>query len=143
MNDFERSLVRLPPDAAGLDADRMLFVAGLAVGRRGRNSLAILAGMMTLCCIGLGVWGWSERAERRRLIAQVREQSPAQYAPASGQSVEPSSAVSTEGYMRLRRRAEQDPNGWLASWQPAEMPGPPEPEPVILRAWQRDGPIDQ
>jgi len=141
VNDFERSLARLQPDRTGLNSDAVIFDAGFAAGRRGQRLWMTISAALAIAVIGLGAWGMTERTQRRALADVVRAPAPPIGSPSVDQSIEAPSS-SPDGYLRLRRRAEQDPNGWLASWQPEEAPGPPGSEPIILRAWQRDGPID-
>jgi hypothetical protein len=150
LSDCERRLAGWRPDSTNLDADAMLFAAGQAAGRRGRGRLLwpALCGVLALQAAGLGAWGLSERAERQVLTSLLREQTPernALLAPALASAPEPSYTPSPEDYFHLRRRAEQDVNGWLASLAPPgpQAVGPPPPEPAILRAGQRDGLLDQ
>jgi hypothetical protein len=144
----ERRLSGWRPGAEGLDAGAMLFAAGLAAGQRGRSRLLwpalclVLAGL----AVGLGVWGLSERAERRALASRLREPTPTPSAPRATDvpMVAESSTLPADGYFQLRRQAEQDLGHWLASRQSAgaQHVGPPPPQPAILRAGQWNGLLD-
>jgi hypothetical protein len=145
----ERRLSGWRPGAQGLDAGAMLFAAGLAAGRRGRSWLLWPASCLVLVglAVGLGVWGLSERAERRALASQLREPAPAPSTPPAtsvAMVAESSNLPPPEGYFHLRRQAEQDLGRWLGSLQSAgpQTVGPPPPQPAILRAGQWNGLVD-
>jgi hypothetical protein len=146
LSEVERRLAGWRPGAEGLDADAMLFAAGLAAGRRGWGRLLgpALCGLLAALAAGLGAWGLSERAERQALAGRLRERAPKPGAPpATAVAVVPAPSYepSPGDYLSLRRRMEQDPGGWLAPPQPAgpQALGPPPPEPAVLRLGQRDG----
>jgi hypothetical protein len=144
LSDLERRLGDWRPTEAGLQADAMLFAAGLAAGRRGRGRLLwpVVCVLLALQTAGLGVWALSERAERQALADRLHEQAPAPQAPAPtvvAVSV-PFYTPSPNDYYQLRRTMEQDPNAWLSAAPAAtQSPVPPPPEPVILKAGERDG----
>jgi hypothetical protein len=141
MNEFERNLSRLRPEAAGLNSDAVTYAAGLAAGRRGRNCWAGVSCLFAVAVVGLGLWGWSERVERHQLAARMGEQLAPAVVPAnSAEAI--SIASSPAGYFHLRRQAERDPNHWLSALPSVEPVGVGGPEPVILRAWSRDGLIE-
>jgi hypothetical protein len=142
----ERRLTGWRPGAEGLDADAMLFAAGLAAGRSGRGRLLwpALCVVLAVQAAGLGVWGLAERAECQALAERLRDRTPTPGTPpATDVAVVPETPdeASPADYLSTRRRLEQDPNGWLASLQPAgpQDPGPPPPEPALLTPRQRDG----
>jgi hypothetical protein len=145
LSDFERSLSGLQPGAEGLDADAMLFAAGLAAGRGGRGRLVwpALCLMLVAVAAGFGAWGLSERSERLALADALKERAPA---PAPIREVpshpEPSYTPSSSDYLSLRQMLEQDPDRWPTS-RPSNPQGPPEPEPVIPAAGQRDRLLEQ
>jgi hypothetical protein len=145
----ERRLAAWRPAAEGLDADAMLFAAGLAAGRRGRGQRLwpVLCAVLTVQAAALGVWGLSERAQRQALANRVRDAAPAPQTPpatAVAELTAPSYMPSPTDYFHLRRRAEQDPGRWLASPPPAEAPIPQPPaKPAILRAGQRESLFDR
>jgi hypothetical protein len=150
LSEVERRLTGWRPGAEGLDADAMLFAAGLAAGQRewGRRLAPALCGFLAALAAGLGAWGLSERAGRLVLVGRLPERAPAPSAPpVTAVAVLPESSYtpSPDDYIHLRRRAEQDPGRWLASAQPTgtRALGPPLPEPAIFRAGQRDGLLDQ
>src|SRR5439155_10166786 len=70
LSDVERRLSGWRPRVEGLDADAMLFAAGLAAGRRGRVVFVVsaLGGLLAIVAAGLGVWALSERSERQMLV---------------------------------------------------------------------------
>jgi hypothetical protein len=148
LSAVERRLTGWRPGGAGLDADAMLFAAGLATGRRGRLFGLAVSGLLAVLAAGLGAWALTERAERQALASRLRDRTAHPKAPPKtdvpagpASSYEPS-----EGdYLSMRRRMEQDPNGWPAARQPAGRPalGPPPPQPAILTARQRDGLLEQ
>ncbi len=74
LSDLERRLTGWRPDSAGLDADAMLFAAGLAAGRQRRGRLLgpSLCGLLAALAAGLGAWGLTERAERQELATRLR-----------------------------------------------------------------------
>jgi hypothetical protein len=142
VNEFERRMARLEPNGAGLNPDTMLFAAGKAAGRRGQRWWAGLTGLLALVAVGVGLWGWSERRERFRVVAGVIERPSVPASPALDSSGDSSPAAGPDGYFHLRRQAEQDPNTWLSSWRRDKTDGPVVPQPVILRSGQRDALID-
>lgn len=144
LSAFERRLAGWRPAPADAGADAMLFAAGRAAGRRGPGRLLwpALCVLLAAQAVGLGVWGLSERAERRAL-AGLREHAPAPDAPPATAMAElpgPLYVPSPSDYFSLRREVEHDPDRWLAAKQPPspQAPGPPPPAPPILRAGQRD-----
>jgi len=148
LSEFERRLAGWRPDSEGLDADAMLFAAGLAAGRRGGGRVlwAALCVVLAVQAVGLAAWGFRERAERVALASRLHEPSPAPQVPgllAATELPEPTYTPSPEDYFHLRQRLEQDPNHWLASAAGAGTAtiGPPPPQASILRAGQRDGPL--
>jgi hypothetical protein len=149
LNALERRLAAWRPAAEGLDPNAVLFAAGLAAGRSGRGRLLApaLCGLLAALAVGMGVWGMTERAERLALAAGLSKQPP------TPQAVPPNAVAglpeltytpSSDDYIHLRRRAEQDPNRWLAALSPAggQAPAPP-PGPAILHAGQREGLLNQ
>ncbi len=76
MNDLERRLSAWAPASAGLDADAMLFAAGLAAGRPGpaRFVWPALSGLLSVLVVALGAWLTVERSERLHLARQLRQQ---------------------------------------------------------------------
>jgi len=149
LSAVERRLAGWRPRAEGLDADAMLFAAGLAAGRRGWGRLLVpaLCGLLAALATGLGAWGLSERAEREAMASRLRQHAPTPGAPpatAVALLPEPSYTPSPDDYFHLRQRVLQDPGRWLAFSEPAgpPAPGPPPPGPAILRAGQRDGLLD-
>ena len=150
LSDLERRLSSWRPGAAGLDADAMLFAAGLAAGRarRGRLNGPVLCGLLAALAFGLGAWGLSERAERQTLTALLRERGPSsQPLPVTVVAVfsEPGYTPAPGDYFSLRRQMEQDPDRWLASLEPSggQAPAPPPAAPAILTPRQRDDLLNQ
>jgi hypothetical protein len=145
LSDLERRLTRWRPDSAGLEADAMLFAAGLAAGRQRRGRLLgpSLCGLLAALAAGLGAWALSERAERQELATRLRVRAPtlsAASGPAVALTPAPSYEPSSGDYLSTRRLMEQDLSGMLASLQPVapQAPGPPPPSPLILTPHQQD-----
>jgi hypothetical protein len=143
LSALERRLAGWRPGAEGLDADAMLFAAGLAAGRRGRGRLlaAALCGLLTALAAGLGAWGLSERAERQILASRLQQAPAPRPSPTTGSGAPPETyEPSPADYLSLRRRLEQDPDGWLAAGQTPgpQALGPPPPAPVLPtpRQWK-------
>src|SRR5438445_3208349 len=117
LTELERRLSGWRPGIEGLDADAMLFAAGLAAGRRrmGRVLAPMLCGLLAIAAAGLGTWGWMERTERHALAQlldeRLREPSvpPTLAVPVSPESPYTPSPVA---YLRLRRQMEEDPTRW-------------------------------
>jgi hypothetical protein len=140
LGDLERRLSGWQPGAEGLDADAMLFAAGVAAGKAGRGRIVwpALCGVLAILAAGLTTWALVERAERATLAELLRQrpEPPGTSPPA----LSPLPESSPEGYLALRQRLDRETATWLA---PPEVPdppapGPPPPEPAILRAGQRD-----
>jgi hypothetical protein len=163
LNNVEERLANWLPAADGLNAEAMLFAAGLAAGRRGRIIWPTLCVVLLAPAVGFGVWGFTERAERRALAQRLDERSAAPVRSPQAPAVEspgPEYVPSPNDYLQLRQRAELDPDGWLAMSRPggqreigalgggADHPktmgsvqpvaGPPPPEPAVFSAFQRD-----
>jgi hypothetical protein len=144
LNNVEQRLASWLPAAEGLNTDAMLYAAGLAAGRRGRIVWPAVCVVLLAQAIGVGLWGFSERAERRALASRLNERSPSPiHSPetAVADLPAPPYVPSPNDYLQLRQRAEQDPDGWLAMSIPRgqQAIGPPPPEPAILKGGQRDG----
>ena len=170
LNNVEQRLANWLPSAAGLNAEAMLYAAGLAAGRRGRIVWPTLCVALLAGAIGFGVWGFTERVERQALAKRLDERSAAPVRSPKTPAVEsaaPEYVPSPNDYLQLRQRAELDPDGWLAMSHPGVQPaigafgggadhektmgglmphprvqpvsGPPQPEPAIFSAFQRDG----
>jgi hypothetical protein len=146
LNALEHLLSGWRPGDEGLDADAMLFAAGLAAGQRGRARFVapVLCGLLAVLALALGLWGLHERSERQALASRLHEQVPApRAAPPVGSDVDPASSYepSANDYLSMRRRMEDDPGGWLAYMQPVghQPPGRPPPQPAILTPRPVDG----
>jgi hypothetical protein len=148
MSDLASRLGSWRPTADGLDADAMLFAAGLAAGRRGRGVVvvSVLCGFLAILAVGFGVWGLNERAERQSLASRLRDRIPDSSAyPVSNADLASQQPYrpAQDDYLHLYRQLEEDANGSLASRQPAgpRSLGPP-PQPAILTPRQRDRLLD-
>jgi len=147
LSNLESRLSGWRPGSEGLDADAMLYAAGVAAGSSklgGLGGTALLCGVLMLLALGLGAWGWNEHAERLALAGRIRGSAPSPIvAPVNAVVVpeEPSYTPMPGDYFSLRRQLEQDPIGLLALAQPVvpQSPGPPPPAPPVLKAGQIDG----
>src|SRR5262245_48419798 len=147
LSALERRLVDWRPGAEGLDADAMLFAAGVAAGRsavrRGPLRRLLVAANVLLAALaaGLGAWGLMERAERLELAGRYPETVPSSSAAAKTLAGGPEASYtpSPEDYFHLRQGMTRDPNEWRTS-QPAGGAPPlePPPEPAIFRVGQLD-----
>jgi hypothetical protein len=149
LSGVEERLAHWRPGSGGLDADAMLFAAGLAAGRRGRHRFVApaLCGLMAVAAVSLGAWGMRERAERLALAGRLDQLTasagPGQ-APAVAALAEPSYTPSPDDYFHLRRHIEQDPNRWLASAEAVGVPAPERTSPATIpRAGEREGLLRQ
>ena len=149
LRDLERRLLDWRPESVNLDADAMLFAAGIAAGRRVRRRflMPVLCGLFGALAAGLGFWGLSERAERQVLARLLRERDsiPTEYSPHIAVRPEATYTPAPDDYWSLRQQMAQDPSRWLAKLEPSgpQVVGPPPPQSDILRAGQRDGLLDQ
>lgn len=115
VSDLERCLARCRPTAAGLDTDAMLFAAGAACARRGRNrwlwpgATACLAALSAV----LGTWLAVERSERLELARQL-EELPVCQEPAPAPT--PAAAPSVE--MKPSNQPQPQPNSLPPGLQP-------------------------
>ena len=149
LNDMERLLSGLRPCQDGLDADAMLFAAGLAAGRqaKGKVLLSTVCGLLAVATAGLALWGLAQRQELIQLARHQQERVgdfrifAGQRKPEQAPSVyEPS----VDDYLSLRRAMEADPNDFVAlspagNLRPGELP-PPETE--ILNTGMRGNILD-
>ena len=146
LTDLERRLSGWRPSHLDLDAEAMLFAAGLAAGRsQSRPTVArFLCGLLAILAVGLGLWGLRERSERLAVADELHQLllANANALPKSEDVAheEKDSSISDE-YLTLRRQVERDPDRWLALVPPVNNPAPEPPaeEPAILRAGQRGG----
>jgi hypothetical protein len=145
LSECERRLSGWRPGTEGLDADAMLFAAGLAASQRRQSRLfgPALCGLLALLAVGLGAWGLNERAERLVLASWLREHIPAPEVSPARVMPEPAESVDTpspSSYLSWRRQIERNPNRWLASQQVSSSGavGPPPPPAPILSLRQRD-----
>jgi hypothetical protein len=140
LNDLERRLASWRPAGAGLDADAMLFAAGVASGRAGRRVWAAAACVLAVVAVSLGVWGGIERSGRLELARQLAGQPPPPPVPASP----PEEPPSPGSYLTARSIVlERGVEAWVALPPTAHLPAAPEsPEPTTLRSWRRDRLLD-
>jgi hypothetical protein len=132
------------PGDEALNADAMLFAAGLAAGTSRRNGLwlAGLCGFLALLSAGLGAWGLRERSELVAMAARLRGAGPAPNMPQ--EVLLPAYSPSPEDYWHLRTLLSQDSSRLLVSTPAAGAITPPLPlsGPPILRAGQRDAGVE-
>jgi hypothetical protein len=150
LSDVANRLSSWRPTTDGLDADALLFAAGVAVGRRDRGRVVALAlcGLLAILAVSLGAWGLTERAERQSLASRLRERTPntgANPGMNDGLVPEASYASSPDDYFHLYRRLELDPIDSLASTQSTKRPsfGESPPASKILTPRQRDRMLEQ
>lgn len=140
LSGLEHRLASWRPGSSGLNADALLFAAGVASGRVGRRAWAAVASVLAVVAVSLGVWGGIERSGRLELARHLAEQPPPPPAP-----VPPSTEPPSPGnYLTAREIVlERGVEAWAAlSPTPHSPPGPESPEPTTLRAWRRDRLLD-
>jgi hypothetical protein len=147
LTDVESRLSAWQPDGDNLHADAMLFAAGLAAGRAGRSRFVAVTvcGLLGMFAVGLGVWGFRERAERQALAAVIRERAGTN-GPVHVQVQEvPTSPLPPGDYLSRRRSMELEQDRWLVLGPQRESHAGelPSPEPAILKSGQRNVLIDQ
>lgn len=141
---IEQRLAQWRPTSGGLDADAMLYQAGLEAGRHhpSRSVWPALCVALVMACAGLGAWGLAERAEHQVISHQLNEQRFAK----SNNASEPAASyipVSND-YLQLRRQVEQDPGMYLATAQSTKGQVPQTSDTSeILRAGQLNRLRDQ
>jgi hypothetical protein len=136
LSDLERRLSGWRPGVEGLDADAMLYAAGLAAGRRGGSRLVLpaICGVLAMAVVGLAAWGLSEHAERRALDDRLAKLQSVPSAPtARSEPIPPESPYtpSPSAYFTLRRQMEQEPNRWMVSLPSngsSALEAPPQPD---------------
>ena len=148
LSAVERRLADWQPGTAGLDADAMLFAAGMVTGRAGRRPVALptLCGLLGIVALGLGIWAATERADRQAIAIRLCEKGPVAnpYLLARPITPEHSYEPSPNDYLSTRRLMEQDPNRWLALVQPEILQtGGSLSEREILTPRQRDRMFEQ
>jgi hypothetical protein len=149
LNDMERLLSGLRPCQDGLDADAMLFAAGLAAGRqaKGKVLLSTMCGLLAVATAGLALWGLAQRKELIQLARHQQERMDDFRTIAVQRKSEPAPSIyepSFDDYLSLRRAMEADPDSFVAlhpagNLRPGELP-PPEAE--ILKTGQRGNILD-
>jgi hypothetical protein len=147
LSEVERRLAACEPSAAGLDADGMLFAAGRASARRGPMRFvwpALTAGL-TATALGLGLWLRAERTERLDLALRLEQMSPpAEPTPLPQPAVTPPEPPSADrrpesSVIAAHRALEQGLDAWPpVAAAPADPPGPPAPDPPVLRVGRPD-----
>jgi hypothetical protein len=148
LSDLERRLGRWRPDSSGLDPDAMLFAAGAAsvTPGRGQRLWPALCVLLAAQAAALGIWAFSERAERQALAIRLDDRAPsaANMPSTDFMAGGPSYAPSAGDYLHLRRRAEQDTSYQLASLESSriEATTTQPPESAILRARQWNDLLD-
>ncbi len=118
LNALASRLAGWRPAEPELPADRMLFAAGLAAGRASQRRWPWQAACAALALVaaGTGLWGLSEHRDRVALARTFHEPAVGPEGPVPALVAdEPAPSLSPDGYYRLRRLAEVDPEGWLAS----------------------------
>ena len=149
LNDLERRLSSWRPGVEGLDADAMLYAAGLAAGRAGRQRLFLgtVAALLAMAAVGLGAWALTERAGRLDLAARLHQHDAApevkQWTTTVAQSDQPA-PVSPFCYFNMRRRMEQESERTLTSTPSIGSQSMPPPPPTsVLKVGQDLRLLDQ
>jgi hypothetical protein len=144
--DIERRLAEWSPLSGSSNSDTMLFAAGYAAGRgvMPRCVWPVICILLVLQSVGLAIWAFSERGERRFLESQLREATPS--VPAANVPPvlpEPTYEPSPQDYYHLLREVEQDPISWLAPPSPGQLPPvPPMEKPSLRRSVQQESLFD-
>ena len=142
LSNVEHRLSGWRPKAEGLNADAMLFAAGLASGQRPQSRLWMaLVAVLIVQVVGLGAWGISERSERLALSGQLsdRASSPVEIPRAKHDGASRRSYVpAPDDYLHQRKRMEQDPGFYVAAVSAGRIPGLGQkvPPAAILSAGQ-------
>jgi hypothetical protein len=145
LTDLERRLAACAPSAEGLDADAMLFAAGRASARRGRLVWPALTAGLAVLSVALGAWLVAERAARLELARQLQQPAPAPApptaAPVAPAAPEPPTANEPpqSSVLAFRQALEKGLDAWpSAPPSDADPPGPPRPDPPVLRVGRPD-----
>jgi hypothetical protein len=144
LKETERRLSAWEPASGGLDADAMLFAAGLAAARPGAGRFVwpALSGCLAVIVALLGCWLVVERSERQHLARQLRN-AAAPAPPAAGAPESPAADESTPSSILAAHRALErgldelpapDDGAAAADPLPLELP--------VLRVWQRNALVD-
>src|SRR5262245_15337114 len=138
LNEFEQRLANWRPAAPTSEADRMLFAAGRAVGRKNaiRPFWPALSGVLALLVVSLGVWGTVERSRRIGIAEQLAmNQKDGFSADRTGQELDPRlpASESQYDYYNLRQRIEQE-SSYGPDAQALWSPAPETPQPSIIRS---------
>jgi hypothetical protein len=146
LNEMERRLSAWKPTPDGLDADAMLFAAGVAAGRpgAGRWFWPALSGCLSVLVVVLSGWGMTERRERLLLARQLPPAPvPAAPNPAPPEPRTTDGEVQPNSFLAAHRAVEQGLDEWPAGAVPAESTDPLPLELPILRVGQRNALVDQ
>jgi hypothetical protein len=126
MTDFERRLTGWRPQTNGLNADAMLYAAGLAAAERRTSRLwPALCAVLLAQVAGLAAWGISERSERLALSSQLDGNFSSPVATAKVERDDASRrgyTPSPNDYLHQRRRMEHDASYLLAAASPGRFP---------------------
>lgn len=146
LNEMERRLSSWRPTSDGLDADAMLFAAGVAAGRPGaaRFFWPGVSGCLALLVLVLSGWGMAERRERLILARQLPP-APAPVRPADA-APEPRTAdeeVAPNSLLAAHRAVEEGLDEWPAGAVPVQSTDPLPLEAPVLRVGQRGALLDQ
>lgn len=150
MSNFERRLAGWNPGVDGLDADAMLFAAGLAAARTGRGKLVAPIMCMFLAAVAAAICFWAliERSERLDLVSRLRERdrgADASQPPPTVARSEKLPKLSPFAYFNMRRRMEQEAERSRIAVQPGSpqtVPLPPA-ESAVFKARQSFRLLDQ
>jgi hypothetical protein len=150
LSNVERRLAGWNPSVDGLDADAMLFAAGLAAARMGRGKLVAPIMCMFLAAVAAAFcfWALTERSERLDLASRLRARdrvADASQPPPTVARSETLPKLSPFAYYNMRRRIEQEAERSRIA-VPPESPQtvpPPAAESAVFKVRQSSRLLDQ
>jgi len=142
LSNVEHRLSGWRPQAEGLNADAMLFAAGLTAAERRTSRLwPALCAVLIVQIACLGAWGISERYERLALSSQLADNGSSPVATAKvnrDDTSQRSYSPSPNDYLHQRKRMERDAGYFVAAASLSRAPDFAQelPQAAIFRAGQ-------